>query len=381
MNQIIQGDALEQLTKLPDQLVNCIITSPPYWGLRDYGTGNWEGGDSNCSHKSAEVNPTNVGGFTGERIRKNQSGEGKKYLSYKNNCIDCGAVRIDSQMGLEDTPEEYIKKMVKLFSEAKRVLKDNGTLWLNLGDSYAHSLRQSGPQHAGKLANASKGQIKNGFKPLPKGMKEKDLCGIPWLTAIALRQNGWYLRQDIIWHKPNPMPESVTDRCTKSHEYIFLLSKSKKYFYDYKAIREPWTSGRKDMAKLGKPRSGAAYLSQNHIADNTNKQDDVAKTTYKGLNEDFKNNPAVEMMRNKRSVWTIPTQPYKGAHFATFPAKLITPCILAGCPVDGIVLDPFAGSGTTLFLARELGRQYIGIELNPEYIKLIEKRLEQRILL
>lgn len=381
MNQIIQGDALEQLTKLPDKLVNCVVTSPPYWGLRDYGTASWEGGDINCQHTAARINPLKVGGFTGERLRKEGGSENEKYLSYKDICPSCGAVKIDNQIGLEKTPEEYVSKMVELFCEVRRVLRDDGTLWLNLGDSYAHSLRQSGTKYAGKLANASKGQIKNGFKPLPKGMKEKDLCGIPWLTAIALRQSGWYLRQDIIWHKPNPMPESVTDRCTKSHEYIFLFSKSQKYFYDYKSIREPWTSGRKDMAKLGKPRSGAAYLSQDSIADNTNKQQAVEESIYKGFNEYFKNNPAVEMMRNKRSVWTIPTQPYKGAHFATFPAKLITPCILAGCPIDGIVLDPFAGSGTTLFVARELGRKYIGIELNPEYIKLIEKRLEQEILL
>lgn len=329
MNKIICGDVLSKLNEIPDCSVDCCVTSPPYWGLRDYGA--------------------------------------------------------DGQIGLEETPDLYVEKMVQVFNSVKKVLKDSGSLWLNLGDSY-YNYRGKNNRRSDKDLTKRNTLTKphHNIDARPNemkisGFKNKDLMGIPWKVAFALRDSGWYLRQDIIWHKPNPMPESVTDRCTSSHEYIFLLTKSPKYFYDYKAIREPWTSGRKDMARLGKPRSGAAYLSQNPIADNTNKQDTVEKATYKGFNERFKQNPPVEMMRNKRSVWYVATSKFKGSHFATFPPNLIRPCILAGCPKEGIVLDPFAGSGTTLYVARELGRKYIGIEINPEYIKLIEKRLEQGV--
>ena len=226
------------------------------------------------------------------------------------------------------------------------MLKDTGTLWLNLGDSYAHSLRQSGEKHAGKLARASKGQIKQGFKPLPQGMKEKDMVGIPWRVAFALQADGWYLRSDIIWSKPNPMPESVTDRPTKAHEYVFLMSKKTKYYYDADAIKEK--SCRLDTSPSSNGRIGNSGFSG---------------AGGKGF-------------ANKRTVWTIPTQPYSEAHFATFPEALVEPCLLAGCPERGVVYDPFMGAGTVAKVALRANRQFIGSEINPDYVKIAEKRIE-----
>jgi len=309
--QILEGDCIETLKTLPEQSVQTCVTSPPYYGLRDYGN--------------------------------------KK------------------QIGLEETPEAYVEKLVTVFREVWRVLKDDGTLWLNLGDSYAHSLRQSGPQHAGILANNSKGQIKQGFKPLQKGYKEKDLIGIPWLVAFALRADGWYLRQDIIWAKPNPMPESVKDRCTKSHEYIFLLSKSAKYYYDYEAIKEPIKDS--SISRLGQD------------VENQKGSDRVpGKTNGKMKAVKFGGNKAeadgtTYITANKKSVWFVTTKPYREAHFATFPPDLIEPCILAGSKEGDIVLDPFNGSGTTGEVSIKHRRNYIGCELNPDYIKLTHKRL------
>lgn len=293
----MQGDCLTVLPTLPDKSINCCITSPPYWGLRDYGN--------------------------------------------------------DDQIGLEETPEQYVAKMVAVFREVKRVLKPEGTLWLNLGDSYAREGGNTpgvsrhwdgrhldpGGQHD-KRPNASK-----------IGLKQKDLVGIPWMVAFALRSNGWYLRQDIIWHKPNPMPESVTDRCTKAHEYIFLMSKSAKYYYDADAISERLTT---------KPHPPG----NNKLDASRNDRDQMGKIW--GANG----------QRNKRSVWTVTTKPYKEAHFATYPEELIEPCVLAGCPEDGVVLDPFMGAGTTAVVAVKNDRRYIGIELNPDYIEIAEKRIE-----
>lgn len=298
MNKIFCGDSLEILKTLPDQSVQTCVTSPPYFGLRDYG--------------------------------------------------------VEGQIGLEETPEEYVQKLVEIFKEVRRVLRDDGTLWLNLGDSY-NAARDGG--HAGGKKQASlerhKGIQRSGAN-VP-GLKPKDLIGIPWRVAFALQADGWYLRQDIIWHKPNPMPESVTDRCTKAHEYIFLLSKSPTYYYDHETVKEPavmnrW-GGKKPMnLKNSKDKGGV----------------------FGGLTRERDMMPET---RNRRSVWTVATKPYKGAHFATFPPDLIEPCILAGAPVGGVVLDPFLGSGTTVAVAIKHGRQYIGIELNPEYIKLAEQRL------
>ena len=290
------GNCLDILPTMEAGSVNCCVTSPPYFGLRDYGN--------------------------------------------------------DEQIGLEETPEAFVESLVNVFREVKRVLADEGTLWLNLGDSYAGSGR--GP--AGNLGSKNNERhMEDKHSCLtPKGLKPKDLIGIPWRVALALQADGWYLRQDIIWSKPNPMPESVTDRCTKAHEYIFLLSKSPKYFYDANAIKEEAQNwGERDRSNM---RGGT----------------NDPKLKHHGLkgksNED-------EPTRNKRSVWEVTTQPYKGAHFATFPPDLIKPCILAGCPAGGTVLDPFGGSGTTGMVALELGRSAELIELNPDYVDIIEGRI------
>ena len=330
-NTIICGDNLTILRTWPDERVNCCVTSLPYWGLRDYG--------------------------------------------------------VEGQLGLEKTPEEYTAKMVEIFREVKRVLKDDGTLWLNLGDSY--SLGASGTRDQERWPKQSRNNGgRTNMNRLNAGMKPKDLVGIPWMVAFALRADGWYLRQDIIWSKPNPMPESVTDRCTKAHEYIFLMSKSAKYYYDGEAIKEPVANGTTERMLRGvsdhhKNVNGAPGQTPHSM--NQPRQHKTAITPgqspqgkalkrMSGLKDpDYQN-------RNKRSVWTVTTKPYKGAHFATFPQDLILPMILAGCPKGGVVLDPFMGSGTTAYVAREQGRKYIGIELNPKYIELAEKRLEQGVL-
>ena len=336
------------------------VTSPPYYGLRDYGTAKWVGGDFNCDHVGAKVNPLKVGGFTGERLRKENGRENEKYLSYKNKCPDCNATRIDSQIGLEETPEEYIKAMVEVFRCVWDVLEDDGTLWLNIGDSYYN-------YRPGKGQALVQQSVANNDQDLPQtcarrgnkldGLKEKDLIGIPWMLAFALRADGWYLRQDIIWHKPNPMPESVQDRCTKAHEYIFLMSKSQKYYYDHESIKDPvkqdWGTRDRSDGKYHNEGSGLQ--------------------PHSGLEKSYE-------MANKRSVWTVNTKPYAGAHFAVFPSDLIEPCILAGAPAGGIVLDPFMGSGTTAQVAQNLGRQYLGCELNPKYKPLQNKRLAQQSL-
>lgn len=336
---------------LPDQGVNCCVTSPPYWGLRDYGTARWEGGESSCDH----VNKHGLQGASGERSDQTFTGAQNFYWD---TCRKCGAVRIDSQIGLEATPEEYVARMVEVFREVRRVLRRDGTLWLNLGDSYAGSW---GARGRGPDTNAARPdlELKHGTEcPARKvdGLKPKDLVGIPWRVAFALQADGWYLRSDIIWSKPNPMPESVTDRPTKAHEYLFLLAKSARYYYDAEAIKEPGTEPDRQRAdRIGGANGHSVRHSPGAIIGAT-------------------------ATRNKRSVWTIPTQPYPEAHFATFPEELIKPCILAGCPVGGTVLDPFGGSGTTMQVARFLGRQGVMMELNEEYCDLAAKRLCQGVL-
>lgn len=285
MIQVLYGDALDQIKTLPDKSVHCCVTSPPYYALRDYG--------------------------------------------------------VPGQIGLEPTPKQYIERLVEVFREVKRVLRDDGTLWLNIADSYAQT---------------GQGDI-----------KPKDMIGIPWMLAFALRTDGWYLRQDIIWYKPNCMPESVKDRLTKSHEYIFLLSKSARYYFDYKSIQEPaYTADRNS------PRGSNGCFSLNQ---GRRKQDQISKPRYVGFNARYFAN-ASPLMRRKRDVWQVSTVGYKGAHFATFPPKLIEPCILAGCPVNGTVLDPFLGSGTTAEAAAKLDRNCIGIELNRDYKPLIDTRIK-----
>ncbi len=312
MNKILQGDCLSTLKTLPDRSVHCCVTSPPYFGLRDYGH--------------------------------------------------------DGQIGLEQTPEEYIAKLVEVFREVRRVLRDDATLWLNLGDSYnaagrtGHGTRQGYKQGTNRAsANGS-----DHTRPSVDSLKPKDLIGIPWMAAFALRADGWYLRQDIIWQKLNPMPESVTDRCTKAHEYVFLFAKSEKYYYDNEAVKE---SAVKPPQRMQASPETAAARSVGPMARGA-----------EGFNHQYADSNRLwgaDGKRNRRSVWSLPTQPVSEAHFATLPEKLIEPCILAGCPPDGIVLDPFMGAGTTALVAVKNGRQYLGCELNPEYIKIAEKRIRK----
>lgn len=305
-SRIIIGNCIDSLKNIESCHVQTCITSPPYYGLRDYG--------------------------------------------------------VEGQIGLEQSPDEYVKNLVEVFREVKRVLRGDGTLWLNLGDSYYN-------YRPGKGQGIVKQTVSNTKQDLPdtcarranklSGLKEKDLIGIPWRVAFALQADGWYLRQDIIWHKPNPMPESVRDRCTKAHEYIFLFSKSPKYYFDHDAIKEP-----------------SKYP-------NDNRKSKQSLETYQNMCGDTgqiravinPKNPKTYPVRNKRSVWTVNTKPYKGAHFATFPIDLIDPCVLAGSKPDDIILDPFAGSGTVGESALKHGRKSILCELNPEYEKLIINRI------
>ena len=304
--KILIGDCRDVLRRLPDASVQCCVTSPPYFNLRDYG--------------------------------------------------------VAGQIGLEPTPDAFVAEMVAVFREVRRVLRDDGTLWLNLGDSYASTVKGSGG--AGKSRLGPNRDLQNighqKFEPRRfdmQGLKPKDLIGIPWRVAFALQADGWYLRQDIIWHKPNPMPESVKDRCTKAHEYIFMLSKSPRYYWDAEAVKEEVQHP--EMRHKSSNKSAAqesAFLG--------NAPTNLGRC---GTSEDGK--------RNRRSVWTVSTQPFKGSHFATFPPDLIEPCILAGCPEGGTVLDPFGGAGTTGLVADRLQRSATLIELNPDYAAMAERRI------
>ena len=307
MNIIEFGDCRETMRRWASDGIKAqtCVTSPPYFGLRDYGR--------------------------------------------------------DGQIGMEETPEEYISKMVEVFRCVRDVLADDGTVWLNIGDSYCNSngFARASPEYQREGRNNMPANDRKLDKLHATGLKTKDLIGIPWMLAFALRADGWYLRQDIIWHKPNPMPESVQDRCTKAHEYIFLLSKSQKYYYDHESIKEQSTS-----------KSEGIRFGGNKYGDN----DDPKYATKSGnVSKEYE-------VANKRSVWSVPVKPYSGAHFAVFPQELIEPCILAGAPVGGIVLDPFMGSGTTAQVAQNLGRQYIGCELNTDYKPLQDKRVAQQAL-
>ena len=306
MNIIEFGDCRDIMRRWASEGIKAqtCVTSPPYYGLRDYGH--------------------------------------------------------DGQIGLEETPEEYIAVMVEVFRCVRDILAGDGTVWLNIGDSYATGTKADRQQSTNPGVGANRPEAQNSVARIgtPNGCKTKDLIGIPWMLAFALRADGWYLRQDIIWHKPNPMPESVTDRCTKSHEYIFLLSKSQKYYFDYEAIREEGTIPAGTLGAKGS----------------------AERQNQKGVNARPPEYKEYDGMRNKRSVWTITTKPYEGAHFAVFPSDLIEPCILAGAPVGGLVLDPFMGSGTTAQVAQNLGRQYIGCELNSAYKSLQDQRVAQQAL-
>jgi len=330
------GDSRDVLASLPAESVQTCVTSPPYWGLRDYG--------------------------------------------------------VAGQLGLEATPEAYVASLVAVFAEVRRVLCDDGTLWLNLGDSYATQPGKGNNVPQTKwTANTypeSAAHRSRGFD----GLKPKDLVGIPWRVAFALQADGWYLRSDVIWHKPNPMPESVTDRPTKAHEYLFLLSKSERYVYDADAIAEPFAE-----ASIERLRQNiAAQRGSDRVPGKTNGPMKAVglnanRSSYKPGSASSMNDgvhvaksdaglPLRESGRNKRTVWTVPTEAYKGAHFAVFPPDLIKPCVLAGSRPGDVVLDPFAGSGTTLYVAKEFGRQALGVELNPAYCDLAARRLRQDVL-
>lgn len=313
--QVLIGDCLDTLKTLPEQSVHTCVTSPPYFGLRDYG--------------------------------------------------------VDGQIGLEPTPDEFVQALVEVFREVRRVLRDDGTVWLNLGDSYSagNGSRSSQPQTnitsvngvpvrmaRGATPSDARANLSTTFAGMPK---PKDLIGIPWRVAFALQADGWYLRQDIIWHKPNPMPESVRDRCTKAHEYVFLLSKRARYYYDHEAVKEPVAE------------SSAARLAQDVESQVGSTRANAGRKT----NGNLKAVGGKDGKRSRRSVWTVTTRPYKGAHFATFPPDLIQPCILAGCPEGGTVLDPFGGSGTTAGVALAHGRNAVLCELNPEYAALVGDRV------
>lgn len=299
ISRLLLGDALEQLRTLPSESVHTCVTSPPYYNLRDYG--------------------------------------------------------IAGQIGRETSVEEYLQKLVRVFREVRRVLREDGTLWVNMGDSYA---TRSGKQPPTNTRN-SYGHTE---KRTPQGYKYKDLIGVPWQLAFALREDGWYLRQDIVWYKTNAMPESVKDRCTKSHEYIFLLSKSERYYFNAAAIREPVTSIKGNARTF---RGGGAYVGAQCYSNSA--------CVERKSHGNCENQAGY---RNKRDVWPVSTTGFRGAHFAVFPEKLIEPCVVAGCPESGIVLDPFMGSGTTGVVAKRLGREFIGIDLNSEYVEISANRIK-----
>jgi len=365
---VLQGDCLETLKTIDAGSVQCVVTSPPYYGLRDYGTAKWEGGDPGCDHQDKRT----WKGGRGAKSEKQVTNQGTQVYYFQGKCEICGAVRIDNQIGLEESPEAYVQKLVAVFCEVRHVLSDDGTLWLNLGDSYATGGTRQGD--SGEMASRAVSKHRAmGYRPTAEGCKPKDMIGIPWMVAFALRADGWYLRSDIIWHKPNPMPESVTDRPTKSHEHIFLFSKSATYFYDAEAIKEPAsynTHARVSRARL------------DHKSAQSEKVNGIRPRKVAESGSGIKSNTSFEAAlvnlvdsRNKRDVWTVNSHPYREAHFATFPPKLIEPCILAGSRVGDIVLDPFNGSGTTGAVAIKHHRSYIGCELNPDYIRLTNKRL------
>jgi DNA modification methylase len=332
--EIRQGNCLELLRAMPDGIVQTCVTSPPYWGLRDYGTANWEGGKNGCDHQKA----TKVG-----------------LASTGSECGKCGARRVDSQLGLEPTPEAYVSRMVEVFREVRRVLREDGTLWLNLGDSYTSATKGNGGWSAKQVSNA--GSFHSGSQRLIPDTKPKDLCGIPWRVAFALQADGWWLRSDIVWSKPNPMPESVTDRPTKAHEYLFLLAKSERYYYDAKAIMEasidaPGMSRGGSMSRFGRD------------------EQLISANAHRGQAEYASNGT-----RNRRTVWTVTSEPFPEAHFAVMPQALVEPCVLAGSKPGDLVLDPFAGSGTVGVVALRHGRRCLGLELNPAYCTMARYRI------
>ncbi len=416
---VYQGDCREVMRQMEPESVHCVVTSPPYWGLRDYGTASWVGGDEGCDHTSVRRPGPDDKSFTNGGTSRDKP---------SNTCRKCGATRADSQLGLEATPEEFVANMVDVFREVKRVLRSDGTCWVNLGDSYASAWSMPGDRRniVGQEGLAS-GKRADRPNRLVGGLKEKDLVGIPWRVAFALQADGWYLRSDIVWSKLNPMPESVTDRPTKSHEYVFLITKSARYYYDAEAVRESVQSGSQTSVRV----------------DRQGPRDDPQEQRV-GSGERQGQSLAG---RNLRSVWHLATAPYPGAHFATFPPKLVEPCIKAGAPekvcgecgagwrrvtsveyrndttisgrpaigngggprsaderrggysertrrfaettgfkpsckhdaetVPATVLDPFAGSGTVGMVAQSLSRRAVLIDLNGDYLVQAMRRNQQ----
>lgn len=439
--RLYHGDALNVLRSMPDESVDCVVTSPPYWGLRDYGTGSWDGGDPDCDHKA----PAKGGPHSASTLGPKRDGlgpdnaawaESKREHQYTDSCGKCGATRTDQQLGLEPTPDQFVQNMVAVFREVRRVLAPHGTCWVNLGDSYvSNGFYPDAPSRKVPSKSTSYGEAGRGPQITKvKGLKTKDLVGIPWRVAFALQTDGWYLRSDIVWAKPNPMPESVTDRPTKSHEYVFLLTKQPRYWFDAEAVREPVSPS----SDFGNPRPETTFASTSPDAAND-------KRIHMRLGNGSVGNASG---RNVRSVWQIATQPYPEAHFATFPEELARRCVLAGCPVrvcrvcgkpseriverervydhtttqptalrdrndlnggadghdvrhgptvrtetlgwsdcghnnwrPGQVLDPFIGSGTVAKVARDHGRHAVGIDLNEQYLQLAARRLQQLSLL
>ena len=365
---VLEGDCRDVLATLPDASVQCVVTSPPYYGLRDYGTATWEGGDAACAHQVGEIR-TGLGlAALGERYAGggHKAGEPKP-IQARDVCPHCGAKRIDKQIGLEKSPEEYVAGMVAVFREVRRVLRDDGTLWLNIGDSYASSppgIKSGGVSASSGLngVNGASGRYRETLAAghatkrdttKLEGIKPKDLLGIRWMLAFALRADGWYLRSEIIWHKPNPMPESVADRPTKAHEQVFLLSKLPSYFYDADAIREEGVIPAGTKGAKGSE----------------------ARAAQPGVNSRPPEYKIYDGMRNARSVWTIATRPFTDAHFATMPPELAERCIKAGSKPNDTVLDPFGGAGTTGLVADRLGRDALLIELNPTYADMARERI------
>ena len=369
MISFLQGDVFDNIKKLDDDSIDCVVTSPPYWGLRDYGTASYQGGDPNCQHTITDGIVDN---------KNNKLIERPDRASDKKNCVKCGAKRIDKQLGLEPTYQEHIQNIVELFRAMKPKLKDSATIWLNYGDSYAatvngtkvkdmkKNLQKNRIENKGKTNGVydDRGFIDKPFSTIQGSLKPKDLVMIPNRIAIALQDDGWWIRSEIIWHKPNPMPESTKDRPTSCHEKIWLITKSKKYYYDADAIKEPCKDNYKNTSNHF--RDSKNYLNGNSFKNSnivTNKKENLEKKFYS--------------LKNKRNVWTVTTKPCKDAHFATFPKDLIEPCIKAGCPENGIVFDPFGGSGTTGIVAKLFNRKSIMSELNPEYIKIAKARINK----
>ena len=370
--RILVGDVRGRLAEIPDGSVQCSVTSPPYWGLRDYGTAEWVGGDLECEHTLPHRSDPEWATRSSTLVGSTTTQGHMQLRTYRDVCAKCGAAREDQQIGLEATPEEYVDTLVEVFREVRRTLADDGVLWLNLGDSYAGSWGAQGRGYdAVDRPTLSGNQIKAGPRKMAKsgstapgsGLKPKDLVGIPWMVAFALRADGWWLRQDVIWAKPNCMPESVQDRCTKSHEYLFMLTKSPRYYFDSDAISEPSVGGRRGSGSSFRRDASKRGIAGTPGSPMPTHRPDRDDTAYDGPT------------RNKRSVWSISPAQFPGAHFAVMPTELVEPCVLSSTRRGDTVLDPFTGAGTVGVVALRHGREFVGVELNPEYAALAESRI------